>query len=277
MAFGSNMLTLGHINYLNCIPVHGAIILKQVDFKGALVYGMPNQLNKLLQLGKIDVSPSSSAELIRGYKIFPNFSISGKLDVKSIILVTKLNLDEIKQGLFYITYHSATSALLLKIILKEFYQIEATYKIFDPEKHHLQELINKGDGVLYIGDFALKLKETKKLHKNDLASIWYKKTSLPFTFALWQMRTGFEKNTKEVRYIYEVLTKSFEYFKKDPSNLAETFKQQFNMKTDEILNYWDSLSFELNNNHLDSLNLYFRLAKKHGFIKAVPNIEFVRL
>lgn len=271
------MIKLGHINYLNCIPVHGGIIMKKVPFQGELISGTPNQLNKLLELGEIDVSPSSSAELIKGHKVLPNFSISGKVDVKSIILVTNHHLEEIKSGLFYITSHSATSALLLKVILKEFYQIEATYKVFDPENHSLSSLIKSSAGVLYIGDFALKLNETENLHKNDLAHIWYRKTGLPFTFALWQLRNGFDREGKKIAHLYQSLTESFEYFKSEPANLAEHFKEEFNMDVDEILNYWKSLSFELSSSHLESLNLYFRLAKKHDFIKTVPKIAFVSI
>ncbi|GAB4438863.1 MAG: menaquinone biosynthesis protein [bacterium] len=277
MDFGFKMLKLGHINYLNCIPVHGAIIMKKVPFKGELVYGTPNLLNKLLEAGEIDISPSSSAELIKGYKVIPDFSISGKTDVKSIILVTKRPLEDIKRGLFYVTSHSATSALLLKVILKEFYQIEAKYRVFAPEKHTLLELINKSDGVLYIGDFALKLKCSLPYYKNDLAEIWYKKTSLPFTFAVWQLRRSFEYEEKKIKYLYYTLKASFEYFRKDPSRLAEQFHEQFSMSVDEILKYWESLSFELKDVHLKSLKLYFSLAKRQGLISKEPEIELVSL
>lgn len=270
------MVKLGHINYLNCIPVHGAIILGKVPFAGKIVSGTPTQLNKLLERGEIDISPSSSVELIKGYNILPNLSISGKVDVKSIILVTKKPLQDIKSGLFYVTSHSATSVLLLKVILREFYDINAKYIEFNPETRNLPSLIKDAEGVLYIGDAALKLKENKNLINNDLAEIWYKNTNLPFTFALWQISKSLT-DLSVIKSIYKSLITSFNYFINNKEELAKSFSQNFEMSVKAILEYWDRLSFELNQSHIESLNLYFKLARKHGFIQKQPTINVMDL
>lgn len=268
------MVKLGHINYLNCIPVHGAIILGKVPFEGKLVYGTPTQLNKLLENGEIDVSPSSSVELIKGYKILPNLSISGREDVKSIILVTKKPLKEIKGGNFYVTSHSATSVLLLKVILREFYNINANYIEFNPETRNLSSLIKDAEGVLYIGDTALKLKKNDHLIYTDLAEIWYKNTNLPFTFALWQINKNLT-DLSVIKSIYKSLTTSYSYFVNNKEELAKSFSAHFEMPHKAIIEYWDRLSFELNDSHIESLNLYFKLAKKHGFIQKQPAINVI--
>ncbi len=270
------MVRLGHINYLNCLPVHGAILMKRVPFEGKLVWGVPSTLNRLLEEGEVDVSPSSSVELLKGYKILPGFSISGKEKVKSIILVTKKPLETIKEGLFYVTSHSATSVLLLKIILKQFFFIEARYETFNPENHTLDELIMKADGVLFIGDSALNLKTDKTHIVNDLASLWYKNTGLPFTFALWQIRKGFSDN-EEIKTLHRTLLKSYRFYKENPLVVAEYFSSQFGMDAKKILNYWNSLSFELNIRHLNSLNLFFSLAMKQGIINQIPSLNFADL
>jgi len=270
------MVRLGHINYLNCIPVHGGIITGKIPFDGKLVFGTPTQLNKMLELGKIDVSPSSSAEVLKGYKVLPALSISGKVDVKSIILVTKKPVTEIKAGLFYVTSHSATSVLLLKVILKEFYGIKAEYQVFDPETHSLSSLIKDAEGVLFIGDYALQLKNTDTFFNTDLAEVWYKNTGLPFTFALWQLNKSLT-DPAVIKYVYETLKASFSYFKENSLQLAEMFSDQFKMTPKDILMYWDSLSFELNESHLKSLGLYFKLAKKHCLIEKEPIIDIVKI
>lgn len=271
------MIKLGHINYLNCIPVHGALLLKKVPFDGSIVKGTPNQLNRLLELGRIDVSPSSSVEVRKGYKVLPTFSISSKVDVKSIILVTKIPLNELKSGFFFLTSHSATSSLLLKVILREFFNIDAKYKVFAPERHTITQLLKDGDGILYIGDFALLIKPSPSYYIYDLAHIWYEKTGLPFTFALWQLRKGLEKEREKLQYLIEILNKSYEYYKKDPSFLAKAFEGSAGMKEGEILAYWESLSFELKEEHIKSLFLFFSLAKSLGYLTFEPPIELVDL
>lgn len=274
------MVKLGHIDYLNCIPVHGAIILGKVPFHGTILSGNPTKLNRLLLKGEIDISPSSSVEIINGYKILPNLSISSKKDVKSIILVTKKPLDNISDGLFYLTSHSATSVLLLKIILKEFLKIKASYKVFSPINHTLEQLIKSSEGVLYIGDDALRLKQNSNknssqgLYYYDLAELWFAETKLPFTFALWQIRKNF-KNSSELKETYKTLIDSYIFFKDNKIYLANTFSDKFKMPVKDILDYWDALSFELTELHIKSLNLYFNLAVKNGFTKHCPKIETI--
>lgn len=272
------MVKLGHIDYLNCIPVHGAIILGKVPFNGTILSGNPAKLNRLLFKGEIDISPSSSVEIINGYKILPNLSISSKKEVKSIILVTKKTLDKINDGLFYLTSHSATSVLLLKIILREFLNVKASYKVFSPTNHTLDQLIKASEGVLYIGDDALRLKqnvnknECKDLYYYDLAELWYAETKLPFTFALWQVSKNF-KNSSELKETYDTLVASYNFFKDNKTYLASSFSDKFKISVKDILDYWDALSFELTEIHIKSLNLYFNLAIKNGFIKHTPKIE----
>lgn len=269
-------IRLGHINYLNCIPVQGAIVSKKIPFQGEIIYGNPAELNRLLEIGKLDISPSSSVELLKGYKILPTFSISSRITVKSIILFTKKPLEKIKKGLFFITSHSATSALLLKILLSEFYKIDAIFSVFNPDTSSLKDILSHSEGALYIGDTALKMKNSSEFYNYDLAEIWHRYTQLPFTFALWQLRKGFNDRDK-IKYLYDLLTASYGYYKAKKRQLAESFSSKFNMSVDDIVDYWDTLSFELKEEQLKSLKLYFRLAKRHHFIEKEPIIEIISL
>lgn len=119
------MVKLGHINYLNCLPVHGAILLGKIPFDGEIIEGPPSYLNKLLDEGILDVSPSSSFEIIKGHKIIPNFSISSKQEVKSIILITKNDLTMMKKGVFF--YYCTFSDLVYvdKTNFKRVYPIKS--------------------------------------------------------------------------------------------------------------------------------------------------------
>lgn len=267
------MVRLGHINYLNCLPVHGAIILKKIPFDGEIIEGPPSFLNKLLYEGKLDVSPSSSFEIIKGYRVIPNLSISSKREVRSIILLTKNDLFEIKRGKFFITSHSQTSVMLLKLILKEFINIESEFFFFDPDKEDFLSLLTKADGILYIGDYALKKFSHPTLFKYDLAYIWYEYTGLPFTFALWQVSKKSEKNT-DIKLLKKSLYESYQFFLNHKNYLAEVFSAKMEFEKEFILNYWDSLSFELAEDHIKSLKLFFKLLKKNDFIDKEPEIIF---
>lgn len=267
------MVKLGHINYLNCLPVHGAILLGKIPFDGEIIEGPPSYLNKLLDEGILDVSPSSSFEIIKGHKIIPNFSISSKQEVKSIILITKNDLTMMKKGVFFITAHSQTSSMLIKLILKEFIPLKADYLVFTPENEKTEELLKKADGILYIGDYALKNFDFPNTFKYDLAKIWYDYTKLPFTFALWQVS---KKNIQkaEIKSLIEVLKGSYQFFLKNKELLADRFSNKMGFEKNYIIQYWNNLSFDLNERHIESLTLFFRLLKKNNLIDREPEISF---
>lgn len=273
------MVTLGHIDYLNCIPVHGGILMKKVPFDGQIVTGTPSHLNKLLILGDVDISPSSSVELIRGHYIVPNLSISSKSEVQSILLFTKKRIEEIDNGTILITSHSATSSLLTKIIFTEFYKINLNYKVFDPSKNDFP-ISSNVIGMLHIGDIALNyfLKKTSPKgfeFKYDLSNIWYEKTDgLPFTFALWQV-TKQSIDKKEIRNAIDSLYKSYEFFLSNKNLLAEFYQKKTTFTKKQIIDYWDNLDFSLGEKQLESLKIFFSLLKKNKFIQDIPTFKFI--
>ncbi|MCX7770902.1 MAG: menaquinone biosynthesis protein [Proteobacteria bacterium] len=273
------MVTLGHIDYLNCIPVHGGILLKKVPFKGKIITGPPAYLNNLLSQCKVDISPSSSVEILKGHYIVPNLSISSKSDVQSIMLFTKNKIEEIDTGTILITSHSATSSLLAKVIFIEFFKANLSFEIFNPEKT-VNTRFNNAIGILHIGDIALKyfLENTTPqdfYFKYDLASIWHEKTKgLPFTFALWQIPEK-SKNKKGISEVIDSLYKSYQFFKENEDLLAEFSERKSGFKKEQIINYWSHLDFKFESRHIESLTLFFDLLKKHNLISSKPEIKFI--
>jgi chorismate dehydratase len=252
------MVVLGHINYLNCIPVHGAILSGNIPFDGKIVRGNPAQLNLMLKKGEVDISPSSSVELVNGYKVLHSLSISGREDVKSIILLTRIPIEEISNGVFYVTSHSATSSMLLKVILNDFFSVSAKYETFDPDKISLDGLGKSADGVLYIGDYALRLEQAISpfKYRYDLATLWYQQTGYPFSFALWQVSPASEKKPG-IKAAVKTLYESYSFYKDNTKSLADIFSGQFGMSPEDILEYWTHLSFDFETKHMESLKLFF--------------------
>ncbi len=273
------MVTLGHIDYLNCIPVHGAILLKKIPFEGRIITGTPYYLNKMLLLGYVDISPSSSVEIIHGHYVVPKLSISSKSDVKSILLFTKVRIEEIERGTILITSHSATSSLLTKIIFTEFYNVHLNYEVFDPFTNNFSSTA-KVVGILHIGDIALNydLKNSYPLNfkfKYDLAKIWYEKTKgLPFTFALWQIPRE-SKKKEGIKNAIDTLYKSYDFFLNNKLLLAEFYQRKYDFNSEQIMEYWEHLDFSLEARHVDSLNLFFELLKKNNFIDETPKLKFI--
>lgn len=267
------MVTLGHINYLNCLPVHGPILMGDIAFPGVIELGVPAELNGKLERGEIDIAPCSSVEIMRGHLVVPGLCIASVEDVQSVILVTRRPIEELHGGRILLTSHSATSVLLLEVILTEFYGVDADYERFDPSVTAANDAPADVSGMLYIGDSALLLGDTEFPHRYDLASLWFERTGLPFTFALWQVNRK-SALMHDLRDAVKALRGSYALFLNDPARIARAFASETPLGPEAILAYWNRLSFILDDRHITSLQMFFGLAAKHGLVERVPEIEF---
>ena len=99
-----------------------------VPFPFKLVEGIPTELNRLLYEGKVDVSPSSSIEYAMNpgrYLLLPNLSITSKNKVMSILLESKVPIEELNKKVVALTTASATSVVLLRILLEVRHDVES--------------------------------------------------------------------------------------------------------------------------------------------------------
>jgi len=167
-----------------------------------IVWGVPTELNRWLVEGLVDLSLVSSYFYLeqRSYlRALPDFSVAVLGHVYSVNLFHKKPWDELER--IAITSESATSVRLLEYLLRES-QVGAELVRTDASPGDL----DKGDfdGVLLIGDRALTayaelLPELPKtvhgldslpggVRVSDLAMLWFRRTQLPFVFAVWATR-----------------------------------------------------------------------------------------
>jgi len=174
------MLRLGHISYSNCFPPHAGIVLKKVVFPFKLVEGIPTQLNRMLCEGTIDVSPSSSIEYAvnKGrYILLPDLSITSKNTVMSILLESMVPIEELANRVVALTTASATSVVLLRILLELQYNVNPTYILYE---QGVEDPSQQADAMLTIGDLAIQRAAASTYpHCYDLGELWHKFTGLP--------------------------------------------------------------------------------------------------
>nr|WP_320050616.1 menaquinone biosynthesis protein [uncultured Desulfuromonas sp.] len=273
-------IKLGHIDYLNCVPFFH--YLQECGFDGTIVKGVPAQLNGMLAHGELDVSPSSSFEYgrnFRNYCLLPSHSISAFEQVQSVLFFSAVPLDALDGEPIYLTGESATSIHLLFVILREFYgctRIESCVPT-QPVEHYL----NQGKPVLLIGDRALKASLTVGPEKGveyDLAQLWYQHTGLPFVFALWIVhRQAYQRLTKEFYQLQQQLQHSKERAFGDLRLLAESVMDRPWMSPEQLVAYWKCMSYDLNEEHIKGLKLFFELCFKYDYLEQLPELNFVGL
>jgi chorismate dehydratase len=126
------------------------------------------------------------------------------------------------------------------------------------------------DAALIIGDPAMLIDRTKLL-VYDLAEEWRKHTGLPFVFAFWAVRADSKIGIGEL---------DFAQAKREgiahAPQLAEMYSQSLGLPHAELLTYLtENICFDLDEESLQGLKLYYKLAAEHGLIKEARELNFL--
>jgi chorismate dehydratase len=120
----------GHIQFLNCLPLYHGLSQTGVLAEIELIKGTPTELNQWLLQGKLDFASISSIEYCRNHEqlvLMPDLTISSDGEVWSVLLFSKVPIEELHGRTIALTNISATSHVLLQIILKDRYRVNANY------------------------------------------------------------------------------------------------------------------------------------------------------
>jgi len=268
------MLKLGHIIYSNIVPVHAGILSGAVKFPFTLVEGIPTELNRQLSEGALDVSPSSSIEFATNpgkYLVMPGFSITSRNNAMSIILQSRMPMDQLQGKTVALTTASATSVVLLRILLELKNRVSPDYTHFEQGR---DQPYDRADAVLLIGDHALKRPRVDGFdYEYDLGGLWHEFTGLPFVFALWQI--NYKKSIdKDLISLYDILMESKSYGLSHLPELAREFAGRFGIAAPMLLEYWNSFSFDFGPQEQKGLMTYYGYAAEIGVVKPVTELRF---
>lgn len=267
------MLRLGHIVYSNCFPVHARFVHKAPPPGVTLVSGVPSLLNDLLARGLVDVAPSSSIEYARHgdrYRLFPDVVIGSRGAVKSILLVGSPP-ETLEGRVVALPTASATSVVLLKILLRTRWRVAPRFMWFDQAS--VDPFALGAAAALYIGDIALR----RDLHPHaparvDLGAEWYAETGLPFAFALWQASGG---SASALRRLSSALVDSHAYWRERRTELAERYAAVFGLDARLLDAYWGGLQFNLDAPMVEGVRAFYRLAGEIGEVAAAPPLVWI--
>jgi chorismate dehydratase len=267
------VLKLGHIVYSNCYPVHAGILNGSVACPFELVSGIPTELNRYLIEGKIEVSPSSSIEYAvnRGkYVILPDLSITSREKAMSILLESRVPLEDLGSKTVALTTSSATSVVLLRVILELFGRLSVDYLLYEQGKEDPYE---RADAVLTIGDLALQRASAPTFpHAYDLGELWRRETGLPFVFALWQV--NYRKSLEaDLARLYDILMESKRYGFARLKELAEASSKDFGITAERLVEYWNTFSYDFGPDEQRGLLTYYGYAAELGVIDSVPDLK----
>lgn len=268
------MIRLGHIEYSNCFPVHARLVTSDVPEWLSILTGTPARLNRALESREIDVAPASSIEYARhgdSYRFLPDFVIGSDGPVGSILLESVRPITDLTDCTVCVPTASATSVVLLKILLHFKYRVRAQFQWFSQER---AAAAPPGDATLWIGDVALRRAFPADRSVYDLGGEWKEWTGLPFVFAAWQTSAPPTLDS-ELKRLLAVLHESRNYFVANASRLAQDNARKFAVDATRLLSYWQSLRYSFDDPMKRGLLRYYELAAQLGEAPAVTDLKWV--
>lgn len=261
-----NKLKIGKMAYANLFPLFYMLSEKCDCSSYEFVEGVPSDLNKKIRLGEIDISPSSSIEYLRHSEIYHfirNHSISSKGPVKSIFLFSKKPIEALNGATVLTTSQSETSAALLDIIFRKFYEINCR---LESSSEPLENGIKSYQAYMLIGDKAMLESARWKEYQYDLGELWYRNTGLPMTFALWIVR----KEWRPQDELFRRFVADLDYAKTEAlSNLsyvAAASPLRRYLSEEELIKYWEGISYDFGEEHKRGFDLFRKYAEDLGII-----------
>ena len=272
---------LGHIAFLNVLPLtyalaHGAA--QGVD----VLRATPAQLNGRLEARNLDVSGVSSITYARhadDLLVLPDVCIASDGDVRSVILVSRVPAEQIKNARVLLSDKSASSHVLLKIILRRAYDAAPQYETralvpSDP-------VPEGAAGALFIGDDALELYHhpPEGVYIYDLAQEWKQLTGARMVFGIWAAARAFaEAHPDALRMVHGRIVRAFrDWNAVKEEAIAEVLADGRFTRT-QLMEYLGSaVVWRLDAATLAGLRLFYQYAAEDGLIDRAPTIVLARV
>ena len=172
---------LSVVSYLNTIPFIYGLQQSGLDKKLTISLDIPSACADKLLSNKIDIGlvPIVVLKQMKNPHIISDFCIGADGEVDTVCLFSDVTIQEIES--IFLDYQSKTSVELLKILLKEYWQVSP--KLIEAKANYEKQIKGKKAGLI-IGDRGFQY-QNKFKYVYDLSAIWKLHTGLPFVFACW--------------------------------------------------------------------------------------------
>lgn len=270
---------VGCLNYINILPVTHALGRGEKTANWDITYGSPARLNALMAAGALDVSPISSIEYARHqeeYVLLPGLTISSRGAVQSVMLFARHPLQALGGESVGICSATATSRVLLRILLEDFVQVTPQYL----ENASLEDARSgRFPAVLLIGDEALAFRQAARhdpdlaaYREYDLGALWLERTGLPMVFAVWAMRRAME-SSGAAHALIKALHRSRHVGVGLPDDLLAHAAGRTGMSESELRTYYGGLHYSLGTEEEKALITFYRHAAAKGLCPPCTRLE----
>jgi len=278
-------LKISAISFLNTAPLMWDFEhepAREIRENFEIEYTVPSLCAQALQAGQADIGiiPVITTAEIAGLVVLPDVAIAARNKVRSILLVSKRPLEEIRT--VAVDTSSRTSVGLTQVLLTKFFggRRECELKL-RPMAPVLEPMLAECDAGLLIGDPAMMAKTDGlyggDLYIYDLAEVWRTQTGLPFVFAVWAVRKAALAQMREGLELGGIFRRSRDHGLRPESvaAIARQWAPRMGLPEAEIVSYLqENIHYRLDAECRKGLARYFELAAECGVIERAPELEF---
>jgi chorismate dehydratase len=273
-------LRISAISFLNTAPLMWDFERgeRRKDFE--IDYTIPSACAEALRRGAADIGiiPAISYQTIPDLVVIPDVAIAAKGPVRSILLVSKVPVREIKR--VAVDTSSRTSVGLLHTLFAECWRPSrnaSSLPQFVPMEPNLAAMVAACDAALLIGDPALTVDRTQ-YHVLDLAEEWHRHTGLPFVFAFWAVCKRAIQDHPLRDELAEIFQQSRDHGLANVEAIARAWAPRVGMTEPAVKAYLEvSINYALDDANREGLSRFYRLLEKRGITQSCRELEFLPL
>jgi chorismate dehydratase len=242
-------IRVGAVSYLNTKPLIYGLDHGIMNGQAELIIDYPSRIASMLLKDEIDVGlvPVAIIPEMKEHYIISDYCIGSVGEVASVCLFSQVPMEKIESVL--LDYQSRTSIALLKVLIKNFWNIDVVFKETSGD---YQSQIAGTTAGLVIGDRALQQRKISPFIY-DLGSEWKKLTGLPFVFAAW-----ISNKKLDDQFIDEFNKANLFGLSKLDDVVREHHYEIFDLHH----YYKDCISFDLDKNKRKGLELFLKMIEK---------------
>ncbi|MEV6305088.1 menaquinone biosynthesis protein [Actinoplanes sp. NPDC051861] len=266
---------VGHIQFLNCLPIYWGLMRSGALLDVDLYKDTPERLSASLVAGDLDIGPITLVEYLRHSEellLLPDLAVGSDGPVLSVNLVSTRPPAELDGRPVALGSTSRTGVMLAQMLLAERYGAEPQYFRCPPD---LSQMLMEADAGVLIGDPALRaMYEAPALGLQviDLAEAWKEWTGLPMVFAVWAVRREFAAaHPGLVKDVHEAFQRSRDLCLGELDEVAEAAARWEPFDAATLANYFRALDFSLGERQIAGVREFARRAADRGEVPALPD------
>jgi chorismate dehydratase len=131
-------------------------------------------------------------------------------------------------------------------------------------------MLARHDAALVIGDPAMTF-ERRGLRVYDMAALWREHTGLGFVFAMWMAHESASARVRAVDF-----AGARDEGLASVEEIVDVYERELGRPRAELIHYLTrNIAFELDEEMRAGLELFFRLAHKHGVTESLRPLKFL--